>query len=205
MERSLVDSIFETPAVDGALVEPGLAGLYVLCKSCDVEVSSEEDIAAFLEDRGLEEDGNLDRDSFWALLKWLGWANSEHEVLEKTQLQREQLEVLEKIQLQREQHDAWEVQPAQKLSDDQAGDAKDVQMLQKQMELEHTVIQSKHDAMFADYMASNPCVENIPLAVRRAQYSREHFYENARLALQSYMRETNRIPICFSTGKFVSL
>ena len=63
----------------------------------------------------------------------------------------------------------------------QAKEAQNLLEFCDDMKIETTLIQSKHDAMFGEYMASNPIHDNdMPIRLKRARYSQQFYYVNAR-------------------------
>ncbi len=83
-------------------------------------------------------------------------------------------------------------------------EATHVSALAESMQIEHARVQSKHDAMVAEYLASSPSYE-LPVAVRRARYSREFYYLNVRKVLQDHIRVTRALPRCMDDNRYIPL
>ncbi len=136
---------------------------------------------------------NVNESDFFKLLEHSGWEASENAEVGTEH-------VLEEIALQFETKETWEVRPEQTGAYVDTEEARNLCEAFEDLKLEATLIQSKHDAMFAEYMASNPCDEQTPARVKRAKYSRDFYYLNARKVMLEQILQSRKLPRSIVVG-----
>lgn len=188
MSESDVVIGFETVPI--ALVDSGVSGVSVLVENAGVSVPSNGEIT-----NEAEEFGSV-----------AGMEAINVSVLESVlDVEENDVAMLELIVAQQGSLASMEVTPAQVSNPVLVADATAVGHIFEAMQCEYAVILSKHGQCFEEYMAANPCIEDISIPVRRARYSRDCYYHNVRRALQENLLSSRTMPRCMIFGKFMPM
>ena len=202
MQRAEVKNAFDVAATDGVLLSPRVAGLSVLCESIGVHVHSNDEIENYILSIGRDVSENWNETEFIALLIHLGWSDKDKDELE-AEIESASQVVEAQVMAQSAAKEQFEVKPSQVLHAALSQDSSDVLLLMEEMQFEHAMVASKHEAMFSEFMALNPCDDEVSPAVRRARDSRQFYYFNLRRMIQEQMLKTRAMPRHKIFDKFV--
>jgi len=195
-----MQAAFESAAVDNVLKAPGAAGMWVLCDSCEVRPSADDEIQTYMLNIGKDANEDWTQEEFFGLLVHLGWSDTASVAAADAVPDFEAQIIAQSTAVE-----LFEVKPTQVLHTALHQDSADLCKLVEEMKFDPAVIASKHEAMFAKFMSSNQSDDELPLEMRRARYSRQFYYPNVRRALLEQILVTRNMPRQMVSGRFVPL